>query len=279
MKKISLVCALFLSASFAFGEGTTAAYSTNTFAMVKLSSLATNTLIAVPWVGYTEDALPSREEFIDHLVKPDNLTLWEESGAEGDMLLVVGTNKHYKSWHLKELGGIRQWVQAKDILISTNYTKKYEKDITTNCIARGYGLWLIRRDPSRGPFYLEGQYTTGPTSVVVCASVGATNSVMVAHPVCTRQEALNINGGVGWSGVNPGDTLSVPCANSKWDYCKWDAVKTKWYRTKSVTESKTIGNKTITVVKQENDYDITIPVGLGFWYNNRGPDNVTITFE
>lgn len=277
MKKFFLVCALFIAASGAFGD---VAYSTNIFGMVKLESSATNTLIAVPWVGYTPDALPSRPEYIDHLVKPDNLTVWE-AGQDGDMLLVVGTNKQYMSWHLCiNENGIKYWQRAQDIVISANGATNCPNQSVGDCISRGYGLWLIRRDVSKTTFYLEGQYTGGGTSVTVRAGTSITpNSVMIAHPVCSGRNALDVNKEIAWTDVNEGDTLSVPCVNSKWDLCMWDP-ENGWYRTKTVvTEWTDKKGKTHRETEQLEDYDITIPVGQGFWYVNRGPKDVTITFD
>lgn len=279
MKKLSLICALFVSASVAFGE--TAAYSTNTFGMVKIFSPATNTLIAVPWVGYTPDALPTLPSLVDHLVKPDNLTVWDPAtGTEGDMLLAIGTNELFHSWHLSEANGIKYWQPVQDVYITTNEDSRGGVAIS-NKIERGYGLWLIRRNPSEDlPIYLEGQYTTGGASVTIPNGENGTNSVMVAHPTCKAE--LKINEDIDWTGAGVHadvDTLSIPCSNTKWDLCRWDG--SLWYCTSNVvTEVKNSAGQVIRrSQKNFKNYDLRIPAGRGFWYINRGNSPVNFEFK
>lgn len=265
--------------SFAFGETGNVAYSTNTFGMVKIYSPATNTLIAVPWVGYTPDALPTLPTLVDHLVKPDNLTVWEE-GTPGDMLLAIGTNDLFHSWHLSEANGIKYWQPVQDVYITTNEVSRGDVAVS-NKIERGYGLWLIRRNPSvELPIYLEGQYTTGGASVTIPAGANGTNSVMVAHPSCQAELAINTD--IVWTGAGihqADDTLSIPCSNTKWDICKWDG--SRWYCSSNVvTEVKNSSGVVIRrSLKNYKNYDLMIPAGRGFWYINRGTTPVSFEFK
>lgn len=257
-----------------------AAYSQNTFAMVKVLSTETNTLIAVPWTGYFTNGAERVDSLVDHIVKPENLTT-------GDMLLAVSNTHDYVGWVLSDVpsaDGERRWqpsqiVERRVVLINS----AVQVAGVSNLIARGYGLWLIRQRPTEDngdpvPFYLEGQYATNDAEVVIRnVEAGLTNAVMVASPFCGRSGDFDINKDIVWDGVSIGehDSLSVPNGSDAWHYCSWDSDKKKWYRTKYVASAS--GRKGSQVPVPE--YNITVPVGCGFWYVSRGSDEVRFTFK
>lgn len=274
------------------------AYSLNTFAMVKIMSEATNTLIAIPWSGYYTNGAAQVNLPTDHLVKPENLT-------EGDLLLDVRNQEEYAAWMLvtnvNDQGVvIGTWKPSatvsrpKDGLVgsSDQYGAHPIADTVSNAVVRGYGLWLVRQNPKKDgeilPFYLEGQYTNGPACVTITAEGGisTTNSVMVANPNCSQELDIN-DSAMKWGekivGSNKEDTIGVPNGTAGWTYCAWDDQNQQWYY--SVMKEMVYTNKQgvvfsdVKVRKMSSCYDIKIPAGQGFWYNRRGEHPITIEFN
>lgn len=80
-------------------------YSENTHAIVKVDTVSTNVLIAVPWTFYTPDNSATTNLPINRLVKPECLD-------DGDLLLnVTQTNpQKYQAWMLVKENGIGAWM-------------------------------------------------------------------------------------------------------------------------------------------------------------------------
>lgn len=273
--KISAVSGILAALSFgAMKAEADVAYSTNTFAMVKVLSSETNTLIAIPWQGYTNELDQVVNLPADHLVKPENLTA-------GDLLLALppaGSTNQYEAWTLttNEVKGvlIGTWTPTAVAQRKQDGLVSVEAPAADEIVVRGYGLWLVRQKPvdAEGnaiPFYLEGQYVKGPKTVTIAGIQDGqlANPVMIAHPDCTRA-ALEINKDIVWTGVEKGDTLSIPNGTDAWDYCTWDGEK--WGVSRSELKGKGI--------RYYTDYELSVPTGRGFWYVRRASGDVTITF-
>ena len=251
--------------------------SANFHASVKVEANTTNVLVAVPWTFYTPDGSPSSNLPVNHLVRPANLN-------EGDMLLKVVNSKVYESWMLvpgNEESSSLRWVAATTVSerapVEAQVVSNRVSDVKPSedkPIPRGSGLWLIRTEPKVDedwkPFYLYGQWTKGGALVKVegPASGETANTVMVAHPGCVRD--LAINGDIRWEGVDASDTLSLPNGTDAWFLCSWDAAKGQWYTSKA----ERVGRAT----RYTRDYDLTVPAGHGFWYVRRAATPVTIEF-
>ena len=251
--------------------------SANFHASLKVEANTTNVLIAVPWTFYTPDGSPSSNLPVNRLVRPVNL-------SEGDMLLKVVDSKVYESWMLmpgNEAGSSLRWVAARTVSerapVEAQAVSNRVSDVKPaedKQIPRGSGLWLIRTEPKVDedwkPFYLYGQWTKGGALVKVegPASGETANTVMVAHPGCARD--LAINGDIRWEGVDASDTLSLPNGTDAWFLCSWDAAKGQWYTSKA----ERVGRAT----RYTRDYDLTVPAGHGFWYVRRAASPVTIEF-
>ena len=279
--KISAVSGILAALSFGATKAEAdVAYSTNTFAMVKVISSETNTLIAIPWQGYTNELDQVVNLPADHLVKPENLTA-------GDLLLALppaGSTNQYEAWTLttNEVKGvlIGTWTPTAVAQRKQDGLVSVEAPAADEVVMRGRGLWLVRQKPvdAEGnaiPFYLEGQYAKGPAEVKIDGvPAGQANPVMIAHPDCTRA-ALQINGDITWTGVEKGDTLSIPNGTDAWDYCVWDGTRWCVSRTEPVYAPNTQIQIAVKYVKK---YDLSVPSGRGFWYVRRASGDVTITF-
>ena len=251
--------------------------SANIHAMVKVEAASTNVLIAVPWTGYTQDGSPSVNLPVNRLVRPLGL-------SEGDMLLNIVDSRVYEAWMLmpeNETEGARLvWTPATSVVDSNPSGAKSVGSIISEKepavdrpIPRGTGLWLLRTDPQTEdeewkPFYLFGQWTKGGALVKIDGGTTGTNSVMVAHPGCTRDLAINTD--IRWDGVSAEDTLSIPNGTDAASVALWDAAEGKWWKSKTVRSGRR--------VISSRDYDITVPAGQGFWYTRRASSPVTIEF-
>lgn len=242
-------------------------WSANTFAFVEVAtSTATNTVISVPWVGYTEDAAPTLPSRIDHLVNPRNL-------QSGDFLLAVTSTVSYAAWLLQPVPGAEkgelEWVPIDSVLKDSTGDTIYAGNDGGGVVSRGLGIWLIRQAPVEGagakPFYLNGQWTDAPGSVTIKA--GAEQEplcTLVANPNVAQSVDIN---DLTWSGVYAKDTVVIPTDKTTTRYCMWDSSKGKWYYAK-VTKTVKWGQ---TIAKTEYVYDgLTLPAGTGFWYVSRG---------
>lgn len=252
--------------------------SSNIYAMVEVLSSETNTMIAVPWSGYTPDNSTNVHLFADHLVWPRNLTA-------GDLLLAV-TNvqttggsyeRKYMSWLLQINDGVGTWIPAMEVTRDKDGLSRMGKVMpdALDAVGRGTGLWLVRQDPMDNgrprPFYLHGQYANVGASVVVSGRASGTNSVMVAHP---QNKAMNVNDKtmVTWTGVQKGDTLMIPTGFGSMDYCEWDGAQ--WYNSRTETVQKPWGwEQTI-----RKNTVITIPASCAFWCVVRGNHDIRIEF-
>lgn len=238
------------------------AVSTNTYALVELNSSATNTIICVPWKGYTSDGKPTKDLAVDRLVLPRNLTT-------GDLLIKLD-GSDYLAWSLEEVEGSatgeRAWqpITTVDATVVDSVTKSQLKtNDGTGTATCGLGVWLIRKDPTK-PFYLHGQWTSTYDKVTVAkGSADAYAFTMLANP---NREATEINK-LDWSGVDPNDVIVINTDKLTSRDCTWNATKGQWYySTKEV--AKVVGK--ITTYKTVSHYDLVVPAGVGFWYRSAG---------
>lgn len=278
MKKLSV---LFLSVSAACVLRAGTAFSTNTFALVEVAgSTATNTIISIPWVGYTSDGEPKLSERVDRLVSPRNLTT-------GDLLLVPTNDTGYAAWELRVTNGAeRCWAP-----IAT--ASRIEEAVTNTVIrandgsalvGRGYGIWLIRQNPAvvkdgatnAVPFYLYGQWTSSSATVRIAGgSEAAPGYTMLANPDVSVEMVVNDLGWADYSDrIGAKDTvILVPDQKTK-HYCQWDAAKKQWYRT--ISTKTVVAGRTVT--RTSKSYDLRVPAGTGFWYVRRTSEPFEFVF-
>lgn len=252
-------------------------FSSNTHAMVKVETVTTNVLIAMPWVFYTPNGDASTNLPVDHLVWPKglddgDLLMQMVKAADGAVTAGQGAVDYtYATWTLvkdvpADPDSAGHWETTKTVAYGGDTKSAVDKPLP-----RGIGLWVVRKNPKDSdgnwkPIYLYGQYTMGAASVTVAGSASETNSVMVAHPLCKQ---LDVNTDIDWEGVGEKDTLEIPNGTDVWGLCQWDGEK--WYTSKLTRVGR--------VVKSVPNYDITVPAGQGFWYVRRAAGEMTITFK
>ena len=247
-------------------------FSSNTFAVTEVTSSATNTIIAIPWTGYTPTGSQDLDIRVDHLVSPRNLTV-------GDLVLVPTSDVSYAAWALAEsaiANGAMAWEPiATAEVLAENITTSKNPLIKDNdgdaIISRGHGMWLIRQDTTK-PFYVYGQWAKGGKSVTVEQGASDTPAyTMLADPLL---RAVDINTDIRWENPGSGDSVVITTDSSATKNCTWDSAQQKWYH----VDLQKITKGAITVSKSVKVYDgLTVPAGAGFWYVSRG-GAPTVTF-
>ena len=275
--KLRQFCVLFaflLEFSFtAFGRRA----SLNTFAVNKVFTSASNTVVCVPWSGYATNEPPQLA--INKLVNSMNL-------KSGDRLYAcTGDCEKYDAWALDGVDkGQPIWKQLK--VVTRRGQGSGEPFGITNGVMRGTGLWVVRNtdveaDPV--PLYLHGQYATNGASVAVSPGTMEKPSViLLADPDYTS--AKNVNEMVDWSKVNVGanDLVSIPSATGGMEairHLAWDGQK--WYFEKRVEiVSEKTGKVKWGTEKVTEGEEVTVPAGTGFWYQRlSGENDVTVEFD
>lgn len=252
--------------------------SLNTFAVNKVYTSASNTVVCVPWSGYATNEPPPLA--INKLVNSLNLNV--------DDMLLACTNEStkYDAWqYVKDDKGQPFWKQV-------NVVERYnpgglDSFGVTNGLRRGTGLWVVRKSHVAAdaiPLYLHGQYATNEASVVVAS--GTTNNpsaVLLADMDYTKR--MNVNDMVDWRAVGIGgnDRLSIPSETGAMEATRdlsWNG--TFWYYRKKVREVvNNIGRWKYENVT--NGVETSVAPGTGFWFMRRTeggePDTVTVTFR
>ena len=305
--KIGLIpCALLVLPWLALGEepaGSGALDSMNTFAMVKVLSCDTNTVIAVPWAFYTPDGEPAVNLPIDRLVRPTNLSV-------GDYVLMhlpnltKPTEETYAAWQLTKttepVPGVAEpssendrdwcWKWEPVMTVTANpgesgANAKTRTDVWTPegggvpAECRGYGVWLLRQHPAEGetavPFYLYGQWATGEAEVTIKGKSAEPDEpvcTLLANPDCTTSTDVNA---LDWGNldVGPDDTLILPSGSKATFYCTYQQGS-GWGYSKQ-TKVKVGG---VNVIKTERASAPRVPAGTGFWYVRRKVGNMKLTW-
>ncbi|MCQ2392526.1 MAG: hypothetical protein MJ240_14015 [Kiritimatiellae bacterium] len=281
MKK--LIMGLLLLAAFAVSA--TAVESTNAYGLLKIVSGYTNTIISVPWTGYTEDGAPTLDLRADRLVKPRNL-------ADGDELLLLGPdNTVFASWVLartnETVDGVAtpagHWEPRLTAHRRTDGSSFVYLGAETNVVVRGFGLWLIRQHPVvngvTNAVYLQGQWTRGGATATIAGVDpkrvnGYVEAVytMLANPDCTHETAIN---DLPWQDVDARDTLILNTDATTTKYCQWRTDRklgvTGWC---AARQEKV----TATVSRTVYDYDLKVPAGVGFWYVRRAGTDTSLVW-
>lgn len=240
-----------------FVSGNTA----NTFGMVKVESATTNTMIAVPWTWHSIQFADAKAIPVDKLVRPTNL-------SNGDFILFSDTDgSSYLTWVLEN----GRWSATPTVRIGANMIGSIHlgSDSSGNSrISRGNSMWLCRKDASK-PFYLFGQFTdTKVYDIIYAPTNGATVcSTALGNPGMeeTRLNDLEFDG-------------TIDKTDRIWFYDQDGVIRDLtyvagkgWRRARTMT----VDGRVVTVY----DYDTTIPAGIGFWYDRRGKENMTIRWS
>ncbi len=247
--------------------------SVNVFGILKVESATTNTMISIPWTWYSSAETNAGHIPVRKLVKTTNLTT-------GDMIYAsVDDGSTYAAWTL--LDGV--WQPCSTVKVERNGMGRMkvvaddEDDAgdygRARRVARGNALWVVRRRPvdAEGrpiPFWIYGQSVTTEVANVVFAPTGEQTvaSTMLGNPYAcdVKLNSLDFEGKIA-----SGDRI--------WFYTPQGMMKTLKYVSGKgwrMATTKLVDGSPRTVYT----YDVTIPAGLGFWYDRRGKTDLRIAW-
>ncbi|MCQ2391362.1 MAG: hypothetical protein MJ240_08050, partial [Kiritimatiellae bacterium] len=258
------------------GEG---AVSVNTFGILKIESVTTNTMIAIPWTWYSKEEQKAEDIPVRKLVKTTNLT-------NGDILYCSVTNgngRTYAAWAVVD----GEWQSCSTVYIDKeglgsiqvvadedNEEAKDGNYAYSTRIPRGNALWLIRQNPVDAsgkaiPFWVYGQsVTTEVTNEVRAPRTGETVfSTTLGNPYA---QPMMLNDLVFEGEIDKNDRI--------WYYTQSGSIKDIMYVAgkgwRMATTMEVNGR-----IRTVYDYDIEIPAGMGFWYDRRGTTPLKIIWK
>ena len=271
--------------------------SSNIHGFVRIDPTTTHTLVSVPWTGYTPDGKETIPLPANRLVSPIGL-------AAGDLLMQATNEIAYATWSL-EINPTTQARSWQPVMSATRGQDVFGQTRNTvwnhdgkGWLTRGGGIWVIRHNPLKAdgvtpnPVYLYGQWTPNGSIVTVPGVVlGKTQTyggydactyTMLANPDCTKETVIN---DIPWDPQLVGEKDTIVISNDKeaalvlfWEDPSDAAPHGRWYYTKTETEQRQLGSRTITIVKTVKAYDAQVPAGIGFWYVRRSADPLYVTW-
>ena len=237
------------------------ARSVNVFGIIRVESVMTNTIIAVPWTWYSAEEHKATHIPATKLVKTTNL-------SEGDRLMQYRLDdvdgEHYECWAVED----GEWTPLATATSNAVYHAVSGPDGAVS--VRGYGLWLVRQRPvdengDAVPFYLYGQSVTNQVvSTARGGEITVPTYTMLGNPYC---EPVRINDLVFRGTIGTEDRLIVPSGANASKYLQYKAGKGwRWVEVKIVNGAP----------KNTYDYDVVVPAGTGFWYVRRTAGDLSI---
>ena len=261
--------------------------SSNIHGFVRIDPVTTNTLVSVPWTGYTPDGQETKALLANRLVSPIGLTA-------GDLLMQPTNEIAYAVWSVVvDAQGGRSWQPVMSASRATDNFGRTRNAILehtgTGTVDRGRGVWVIRQNPLKedgtpNPIYLSGQWTNNGRVVEIPGVVlGKTLSfggydtctyTMLANPDCSKETVIN---DIPWDPQLVGEQDTLVISNDRagaqvlfWEDPSEAAPYGRWYYTQTV--------KTGFLIKTVKAYDAAVPAGVGFWYVRRSTAPIYVTW-
>ena len=240
------------------GGSTLVVDSTNTIGVLKVDSVRSQTILAVPWadIGSGEDVA------VSDLMRTKTLT-------EGDTLYAYDAESgKYKVW---ELSASKEW---EPIAVSTKEDCTPGESAGLATVKRGAGLWLERANPTAA-LHLVGEVSTSSatSSLVAASEVGKDGKQgwnVVAPPSALPYDLNSITPAGGSFGTY--DRIVIPTTGAPKNYT-YENGSWGYYSMQPVYRN----GVQVGVRSKFNTEDTKIPAGTGFWYLNSG-NSTTVTW-
>ena len=251
--------------------------SCTTVGVLRVSSSATNTVTAAPWMAMSNDDAENEPVTVAETVNPNGLVDGTRDG-DGDRILVYDAEAdEFLSW--SHLTGT-SWSSATTVTRSGLTSS----DADTTPLARGSAFWLVRNDPgsigSTNYVYLVGRYTGDEYSVSLNGAKDDTDETkpgytLVANPTM-YDVSLNSLTFVDGSG-DP----ATPAAGDRIVVQDRTGIDKIYVRNGANTEwGRYVSRKVNGRIRQTWESDGTVPSGTGFWYVRESEKSaLSIRFE
>ena len=239
MKLRLMICAAAASTALFATEDANSA----TYAVMNVTNAYTDTVIAVPWVGFNGSDIT-----ISNLVNTTTI-------AAGDKLYMYGSDGKWYAYTKNAAGNLEG-----DITVSSESITI--PDAAEQTVARGTGLILQRASAGRNVL-LCGRVGTGEINT----TIGANGMTLFANPTVLP---VNLNDKFTSSaGAAVGDTITMPLNNGGSDQYTFNG--TAWGKDTWETKERELPNgQKISVQEKTWTSGGSIPPGTGAWYERKG---------
>ncbi|MCR5114520.1 MAG: hypothetical protein K6A95_02420 [Bacteroidales bacterium] len=253
MKLRLMICAMAASSALFATDPMTSSVVYGVMGVADTAS--SNTVVGVPWVSATGDAVS-----LSNLVSAATLE------ANDTLYLYDTVNDQWCAYQLLASGVWNPLTTVK------GNTLVNPPEADAKMLARGTGL-ILQRAHNTDPIYLCGRIGTGSATSSITAGTSPSNTV----------QTLFANGGAGDLDLNSagvvggaGDRIIVPQNGGM--SIQYEYKNNKWGRYTKQSVTKTIGTRTITLNQDVWTEGCTIPAGTGAWYMSAG-GSPTITWQ
>jgi len=234
MKLRLMICAAAASTAL-FAEDPTSA----TYAVMNVTNAYTDTVIAVPWVGFNGSDIT-----ISNLVNTTTI-------AAGDKLYMYGSDGKWYAYTKNAAGNLEG-----DITVSSESVTI--PDAAEQTVARGNGL-ILQRASAGGNVLLCGRVGSN----AIQTTIAANGKTLFANPTTA---AVDLN--TKFTSATNGDTIAIPLNNGGFN--KYTFNGTEWGQMTKQATTITINGVERTRYNNVWSKCGSIPAGTGAWYEATG---------
>ena len=222
--------------------------SGRTYAVMNVTNAYTDTVIAVPWVGFEDNTAIT----ISNLVNTTTLT-------QGDKLYMYGSDGKWYAYTKNASGNWEGDSNISDEGVTLT-------DASVQEVARGTGL-ILQRASAGGNVLLSGRVDTNTTITTTLA----TGKTLFANPTAGE---VDIN--TQFTGATQGDTISIPLNNGGADIYTFNG--TEWGKNTKVARTRVFNGVERTTYQDQWQKCGAIPAGTGAWYESKASESRTINW-
>ena len=240
MKLRLMICAAAASTALFAGENDA---TSATYAVMNVTNAYTDTVIAVPWVGFDGNAIT-----ISNLVNTTTI-------AAGDKLYMYGSDGKWYAYTKNAAGNLEGDITVNSESITI-------PDAAEQTVARGSGL-ILQRASAGGTVFLCGRVGSDDVTTTI-----ATGKTLFANPTVADVDLNDADSP--FKGAANGDTITIPLNNGSTDKYTFDGTKSEWG--KMTKQATTITINGVERTRYSNVWSKcgSIPAGTGAWYETTG---------
>ena len=248
MKKILATIMVAALAGGAWGAGVVnSIHSDNAFGSIKVTGVASNMYVAVPFEGFDGNARQAQD-----VVHPANLTI-------GTKLYVY--DKAADKYDVFEVDENGRWKGADKVTVNADGKAVFETADLERAVAVGTGALLERKDTTQA-VYVYGEI---PTNRAASVSFDA-GQTLVSAPSTNAMTEVNLNAFT-WSGVAAAASARLKTSGA--DYIQFRDASNNLIRYFYLADGSGWGLAPTQARKYPNlvaDGKALIPAGTAFWY-------------
>jgi hypothetical protein len=260
---------VFSPTNTALYSGQSVIASCATIGVLRVSSVLTNTVIAVPWQSMSVDRAEAIDISASDVVNPNGM-------SAGDMILAYdAATSNFNVW---SYGDDSAWAEIPTASVRGVTVSPAE----SSRLSPGGAFWLVRSNPSdlaranpTNYIYLVGRYTGEDYEVELAGGTSeGPGYTLVANPTI---DDVNLNDLVIVDGEG---NAATPSAGDQITTLNVVGNQTIYFRNATNTSwGRNVSQRVKGVVRNVWTEDCVIPAGTGFWYLRSGGGSLKIKFE